>query len=55
MCTKQLSMNSMQPSLQLERTCAPLGNGCIAYGDACDPWRNGCISQGVSKGDVCVP
>ncbi len=55
MCTKQLSMNSMQPSLQLKRTYVPLGNGCIAYGDACDPWGNGCISQGVSKGDVCVP
>jgi hypothetical protein len=41
MCTKQLSMNSMQLSLQLKRTC--------------DTWGNGCISQGVSKGDVCVP
>jgi len=48
-------MNSMQPSLQLKRTCAPLGNSCIAYADACDPWGNGCVSQGVSKGDVCVP
>ncbi len=55
MCNNQLSMNSMQPSLQLKRTCAPLGNGCIVCGDACDTWGDGCISQGVSKGDVCVP
>lgn len=53
MCTKQLSMNSMQPSLQLRRTCAPLGNSCIAYGDACDPWGNGCVPKVFLK-EMCV-